>query len=308
MSDSASVTSICAVSAVFSAASAAKAAPLTAAESPAVCAVPEELSLTLAAGDEDKAPAAAVSVGAAFAADTAAVVSETAESGTPSEKNAAAQTDIRAVPIRRLPIARLKEEFISNLTKSEAGSSQKRAAGGQGIFLLSVLRLNIDRANSGTENTDLGAVMSSLDNDSLVLDADDLTDNTADGSHLVADLKAVSHCISFLLLLFLRADHKEIENYDKDQQHYDRNPALAHTCAGSSSGCFVKKIIHFKVSLNHYYMHCIVHYTRGLVNAEDMQRMKINILYLHYTFAVGIFLSRAENHAPPLVDNKIALK
>ena len=72
MSDSASVTSICAVSAVFSAASAAKAAPQTAAESPAVCAVPEELSLTLAAGDEDEAPASAVSVGAAFAADTAA--------------------------------------------------------------------------------------------------------------------------------------------------------------------------------------------------------------------------------------------
>ena len=49
---------------------------------------------------------------------------------------------------------------------------------------------------------------------------DDLSDDTADRGNLVADADALAHLIEFFLTLFLRPDHKEV-----DQDEYDGNVA-----------------------------------------------------------------------------------
>ena len=48
--------------------------------------------------------------------------------------------------------------------------------------------MNVNVTDCGLENSDLRAVVTCLDHNSFFLDTDDLTDNSANGGDLVADL------------------------------------------------------------------------------------------------------------------------
>ena len=102
-----------------------------------------------------------------------------------------------------------------------------------------ILCLNVNAADRALENADLCAVAAGLDHAGLFLDADDLTDDTANGCDLVANLKIVSHCRDLLFLLLLRTDPEEIEGYENDSQHNEGNPhgATARGILGEHKSC-----------------------------------------------------------------------
>ena len=56
-----------------------------------------------------------------------------------------------------------------------------------------------------------------------------IANHTADGCNIVADLQSVSHLIGSLLLLILRANQEEVENYDHDDHHNDHGAATLGT-------------------------------------------------------------------------------
>ena len=88
--------------------------------------------------------------------------------------------------------------------------------------LLSVLSFYVNVADSAFEYADLCSVAAGLKNESFFLYADDLSDDTADGRDLIADLKIVAHIVLFLLLLLLRPYHKEIHCHEHNKDHADR--------------------------------------------------------------------------------------
>ena len=67
-------------------------------------------------------------------------------------------------------------------------------------------------------NTDLASVSACFDNNSVVLDREHDTNDSAVCNDLVTDLKVISHLSVFLILLFLRTDNKEIEEHDYEYQ------------------------------------------------------------------------------------------
>ena len=83
------------------------------------------------------------------------------------------------------------------------------------VVVLRVLGVNVDVANGALENADLGTVAAGFENQSFILYADDLADDTADGSDLIADDQIVAHGVDFLFLFLLRSEHQEIENGKK---------------------------------------------------------------------------------------------
>ena len=101
-----------------------------------------------------------------------------------------------------------------------------------------VLCLHVNAADRTLENADLGAVASGLDHAGLVLDANDLADDTANGGNLVANRERIAHFILLALLLFLGADHEEVhkyENEDKGQEHTEHTADAA--CIAASRTC-----------------------------------------------------------------------
>ena len=71
------------------------------------------------------------------------------------------------------------------------------------ILVYSVLSLYVNAADSALEETDLCTVAACLDNAGLFLDADYLTDDTADCCNLVTNLEVVAHVCDLLVLLLL---------------------------------------------------------------------------------------------------------
>mgnify|MGYP006943348632 FL=1 len=60
-------------------------------------------------------------------------------------------------------------------------------------------------------NTDLTSIAACFDNNSVVLDREHDTNDSAVCNDLVTYLKVISHLSVFLILLFLRTDNKEVE-------------------------------------------------------------------------------------------------
>ena len=87
-----------------------------------------------------------------------------------------------------------------------------------------VLCLHVNTADRTLEDADLGALVGGLDYAGLFLDADDFTDDAADGSNLIANRQVVAHFVLFLLLLFLGANHKEIHcnQHQNDRQETEK--------------------------------------------------------------------------------------
>ena len=111
----------------------------------------------------------------------------------------------------------------------------------EGIFItfglvLSVLGSDVYTADSTSEDTDLGSLAAGLDNAGLVLNADDLTDDTANSRDLVTYLEIVSHFSGSLFLLFLRTDTKEIEYHENGNEHEYRNDHRTRITTGSRAG------------------------------------------------------------------------
>ena len=84
--------------------------------------------------------------------------------------------------------------------------------------------MNVNTENRALEDTESGSFSARFDNAGFFLDADDLTDDSADGGNFIANLKVVSHLCGFLFLLLLRSDHCEIHqnchsNEDNDRQY-----------------------------------------------------------------------------------------
>ena len=77
----------------------------------------------------------------------------------------------------------------------------------------------VHTADRRFENADLGALVRGFDHAGFFLDADDFADDAADRGDLIANRQIVAHVVLLLLLLFLRADHKEIH---RNQYHNDR--------------------------------------------------------------------------------------
>ena len=77
-------------------------------------------------------------------------------------------------------------------------------------------------------NADFRSVATGLDHDGLILNADDLSDDAADGCYLVSDSERVTHLRGLLLLLLLRAVHEEIEHRQHRHEHDNRGEPL-HT-------------------------------------------------------------------------------
>ena len=98
----------------------------------------------------------------------------------------------------------------------------------------SVFRLNVNAADSALKDADLGAVAAGNDNAGLFLDADDLADDTADGGDLVTHLKVVSHGSGLFFLLLLRANAKEVKNYE---DNYHKTHSQPHAAAALGGLC-----------------------------------------------------------------------
>ena len=93
-----------------------------------------------------------------------------------------------------------------------------------GIFMtesaLCVFRFYVNAADSGFENADLGLVVCGFDHAGLFLDADDLTDDTADGGDLIANGQIVAHIVCLALLLFLRTNAEKVEYNEHSNDHH----------------------------------------------------------------------------------------
>ena len=137
--------------------------------------------------------------------------------------------------------------------------NKKRTACAVRFFCSGLLRLcavgslllaccaDVYAADRGLEEADLGARLAGLDRDGIVLDGDDLADDTADGGDLVADGKGITHVLRFLLLLLLRTDHQKIEDRDHRDQHDRHGKRRERAAFGSFSracGCVQKEIEH----------------------------------------------------------------
>ena len=99
---------------------------------------------------------------------------------------------------------------------------------------LRVLCLDVDTADRSFENADLGALVGGLDDAGFFLDADDLADDTADGGDLVTHLKVVSHGSGLFFLLLLRANAKEVKNYE---DNYHKTHSQPHAAAALGGLC-----------------------------------------------------------------------
>ena len=100
-------------------------------------------------------------------------------------------------------------------------------------FLFSVFCVNVNACNSTLEDSHCGSVTTCFYNAGFFLNAYYLSDNTADSSYLVTDLKIVSHCVGLFFLLFLGSYHKEIKSTEHESDHskgYD-------TAEGIGCGC-----------------------------------------------------------------------
>ena len=134
------------------------------------------------------------------------------------------------------------------------------------VIVLRILNVNVNVTNGALENADLGAVAAGLKHEGLVLDADDLSDNTADGGDLIANHKAVTHRSNFLFLLLLRSDHEEVEKNEHRCDHSERDPVET-----AGFGGLFKQSDHFDPPV---YIDCF-HYNP---NGEGMQHKIVNIL------------------------------
>ena len=90
------------------------------------------------------------------------------------------------------------------------------------MFLLFELALGgSDGRDSGLQEYHLA--LAGDDGNAVILDVADLTDDTADGNDLVADLDGVAHILGFLIALLLRSEDEEVENgnhtHDEDDGH-----------------------------------------------------------------------------------------
>ena len=108
-----------------------------------------------------------------------------------------------------------------------------------------ILSLNVNAADSGLENADLGAVAAGFDNAGLFLDAYDLADDTADRGDLVTDLKIVAHSCSFLFLLSLTASAEEKDRnkcHDHDNCH-DQTAAVVRGGLCKQKSCIEHNVV-----------------------------------------------------------------
>ena len=122
------------------------------------------------------------------------------------------------------------------------------------LLVCSVLSLNVYAADSALENADLGAIAAGLDNAGLVLDANDLADDTADIGDLVANRKVVSHIGNLFLLLLLGTDAYEVEN-DYYRYEHTNGEKGASNVATEQAGKSISKcncIEHFFISFLKY--------------------------------------------------------
>ena len=97
-----------------------------------------------------------------------------------------------------------------------------------------ILCLNVNTADRALEDADLCAVTAGLDNAGLFLDADDLTDDAADGCDLITNVEIVTHIGDLLILLFLLAggnDHENDHNAD-DKDHGEKRKKIS-ACAAA---------------------------------------------------------------------------
>jgi len=111
-----------------------------------------------------------------------------------------------------------------------------------GLFLSNVLRRGLSGfvrgiigGNGPLIELKTDAVGTDLDDDHIVLDVANGSDDTADGGDVIADLDAAAHCILLLLFLVLRTDHEEIESNDENDSHNDHGGGAL---AAGGSGCF----------------------------------------------------------------------
>lgn len=87
---------------------------------------------------------------------------------------------------------------------------------------------------SGAFKADTGSVSCGFENERIVLDVDDTTDDTADGGYFIANGKAIAKCICFLFLFFLGTNDKEIKYDTQNNKHDDGSPH--RTAAGIGCG------------------------------------------------------------------------
>ena len=64
-------------------------------------------------------------------------------------------------------------------------------------------------------NSDFAAVVAGLNYNSVFLDADNQSHDTAGGNNLITDLNAVSHFLGFFILLALRANQHKVKYNDQ---------------------------------------------------------------------------------------------
>ena len=117
------------------------------------------------------------------------------------------------------------------------------------MMLFSVFSVNVDSCNCAFENTHGGSFSAGFYNAGLLFDAYDLADDSADRGDLITYNEVVAHALSLFFLLFLRADHEEIENEEENCHHTDGDqgfPTAALLSAGSS--CVREKSIKLKHS------------------------------------------------------------
>ena len=88
--------------------------------------------------------------------------------------------------------------------------------------------------NGKLRKLDADAVSSRFDDDGIVLDGDDVADDAADGRDVVADLQGITHLLGFFFALVFRADHKEVEHRDQNDEHENHGRAAA---GGGRTGC-----------------------------------------------------------------------
>ena len=96
------------------------------------------------------------------------------------------------------------------------------------ILVYCVLSLYVNATDSALEETDLCAVAACFYNAGLFLDADYLTDNSADSCNLVTNLEVVAHIcdLLFLLLLLAGADDHEYDHNAYDKEHGDHREPI----------------------------------------------------------------------------------
>ena len=111
------------------------------------------------------------------------------------------------------------------------------------IRLLCVLCLDVNLADRALEQANLGAVVAGLDQNGFISDADDLTDDAADGGDLIAYGKVVAHVVDLFFLLLLGTDHKEIEEQTKAYQHHDSDDQRAGVAlTAAEQGSNIQKV------------------------------------------------------------------